>query len=125
MHFSAQRSNHSYRFTLLLGIKVIVIFLDPYWEARTPVEDTAAQRWASGDLPISTSIASWSGYRLGVPGGCPRGYCAADTVQVGCVILFRINPLRSFEWSFGVRDFNVTHPTFSVIRSILQPCSVE
>ena len=122
MHHFAQPSNHSYRFILLLGIKVIVIFLDPYWEARTPDEDTAAQRWAPGDLPFSTNMTSRSGYCPGVPGGCPRGYCAADAAQVGCVTLFRINPLRSFEWSFGVRDFNVTHSNFSVIRFILQPC---
>ena len=125
MRLSAQPSNHSYSFILLLGIKVIVIFLDPYWEARTPDEDTAAQRWAYGDLPFSTSMTSRSGYHLGVPGGCPRGYCAADAAQVGCVILFRINPLRLFERSFGVRDFNIAHSTHSVIRFILRPCSTQ
>ena len=123
MHFFAQHSNHSYRFILLLGIKVIAIFMDPYWEVRTPDEDTAAQRWAPGDLPPSASMTSRSGYCPGVPGGCPRGYCAADTAQVGCVILNRINPHRLFERSFGVCDFNIAHSNFSVIRFILQPCS--
>ena len=70
-----------------------------------------------------TGMTSRSGYCPGVPGGCPRGYCAADAAQVGCVILNRINPHRLFERSFGVCDFNIAHSNFSVIRFILQPCS--